>query len=184
MPDHARPLNHAEAPVSVPSTMAKAKRTRTPEDERLSLPMLMRRSWERPTTRDWEDVLRALPFFSKLSKRRLRQVAKLVQSVEFAPGDLVVRVGEPGDAFYLIVSGKAKVTGKPRARTLGPGDFFGEMALIDGEPRSATIIATTELHAMKLARRPFMRMLEQEPRLALTLMAELAARIRRLERSV
>jgi CRP-like cAMP-binding protein len=129
------------------------------------------------------NVLRALPLFSILSTRHLRQVAKLAQSVEFAPGDYVVAVGEPGDAFYLIVSGKAKVAGKPRARALGPGDFFGEMGLIDGEPRSATIVATTELHAMKLARSPFMKLLRQEPQVALALLAELAARVRRAERS-
>lgn len=164
--------------------MATAKQTKTPEDERPWVQVLMRQSWERPTTRDWENVLRALPLFAKLSNRGLRRVAKLVQSVEFVPGDLVVQAGAPGEAFYLIVSGKAKVVGKPGARTLGAGDFFGEMALIDGEPRSATIVATTELQAMVLARRPFRRMLEQEPRLALTLMAELAARVRRLEGSV
>jgi CRP/FNR family transcriptional regulator/CRP/FNR family cyclic AMP-dependent transcriptional regulator len=164
--------------------MATAKSGSRPEDERLSLQLLMRQSWERPTTRDWQNVLRALPLFSHLSTRHLRQVAKLAKFVEFAPGDFIVNVGEPGDAFYLIVSGKAKVVGKPRARALGSGDFFGEMALIDGEPRSATITATTELHAMMLARRPFLKVLEQGPRLALTLMAELAARIRRLERSV
>jgi CRP/FNR family transcriptional regulator/CRP/FNR family cyclic AMP-dependent transcriptional regulator len=62
------------------------------------------------------------------------------------------------------------------------GDYFGEMALIDGEPRSATITATTELHAMRLRRSPFLKLLEQEPRIALALMAELAARVRRLER--
>jgi CRP/FNR family cyclic AMP-dependent transcriptional regulator len=140
-------------------------------------------SWERPTTRDWVNVLRALPLFSNLSTRHVRQVAKLAEFVEFAPGDFVVHVGEPGDAYYLIVSGKAKAVGKPRARALGPGDFFGEMALIDGGPRSATIVATTKLHAMKLARRPFMKLLEQEPKVALTLLTELAARVRRLERS-
>jgi CRP-like cAMP-binding protein len=143
----------------------------------------LQRSWERPTTRDWMDVLRALPLFSNLSTRHLRQVAKLAEFVEFARGDFVVHVGEPSDAFYLIISGKAKVVGKPRARGLGPGAFFGEMGLIDGEARSATIVAATELHAMKLARRPFMKLLEQEPRVALTLLAELARRTRRLERS-
>ena len=155
-----------------------------PDEGGVFLPELLERSWERPTARDWANVLRALPLFSNLSTRHLRQIAKLAESVEFAPGHFVVQVGEPGDAFYLIVTGNAKVVGKPRARGLGPGDFFGEMALIDGEARSATIVATTELHAMKLARRSFMKLLEQEPRVALTLLAELAARIRRLERSV
>jgi CRP-like cAMP-binding protein len=145
--------------------------------------MLIDRSWERPTTRDWENVLSALPLFSNLSTRQCRQVAKLAQFAWFAPGDVLVQAGEPGDAFYLIVSGKAKLGG-PGARTLSTGDFFGEMALLDGEPRSATITATTELQAMILPRRAFVKVLEQEPRLALRVMAELAARVRRLERSI
>ena len=164
--------------------MATQKRTSRPEEERLSLYSLMRRSWDRPTTRDWEGVLRALPLFANVSARHLREVAKLARSVEFGPGDFVVNVGEPGDAFYVIVSGKAKFMGGSRRQGLGPGDFFGEMALIDGEPRSATIIATTELHAMKIGRRPFLKLLEQEPKLALAIMQALSGRIRRLERAV
>jgi CRP-like cAMP-binding protein len=155
-----------------------------PKDESRLRQMLIDRSWDRPTTREWENVLGALPLFSALSTRNRRQIATLAQFVWFAPGDVVVQAGEPGDAFYLIVSGKAKLEGKPRGRALGAGDFFGEMALIDGQPRSATITATTELQAMMLPRRSFMKVLEQEPRLALTLMSELAARVRRLERSI
>jgi CRP/FNR family transcriptional regulator/CRP/FNR family cyclic AMP-dependent transcriptional regulator len=154
-----------------------------PEDQRLSLPLLMQRSWERPKVRDWEEVLRALPLFANLSGRHVRQVAKLAEFVEFAPGDFIVQAGEPGYGFYLILSGRAKVLGRPRARNLEPGDFFGEMALIDGEPRSATVTATTDVHAMMLPRRPFLRVLQQEPRIALTLLAELASRVRRLEGS-
>lgn len=143
--------------------------------------MLIDRSWDRPTTRDWENVLSALPLFSNLSTRQCRQVAKLAQFSWFAPGDVLVQAGDPGDAFYLIVSGKAKLDG---SRTLSAGDFFGEMALLDGEPRSATITAATELQAMILPRRAFLKVLTAEPKLALTVMAELAARVRRLERSI
>lgn len=162
--------------------MAAAGRGKQGFDEPLSLRMLMRLSWERPRARDREEVLRHLPLFSALSARQLRQVAKLAEFVDFSPGDFIVYLGEPGDAFYLILSGKAKIVGRPRARTLGPGDFFGEMSLIDGEPRSAAITAASELHAMKIPRRPFMKVLEQEPRMALAIMRELAARVRRLEK--
>ena len=152
-----------------------------PEDQRLTLPLLMQRSWERPKTRDWEDVLRALPLFANLSARHLRQVARLAQFAEFNPGDFIVQVGEPGQAFFLILSGRAKVLGRRAARSLEAGDFFGEMSLIDGEPRSATVMATPEVHTMKLARAPFLRMLQQEPRLAMSILEALAARVRRLE---
>jgi CRP/FNR family transcriptional regulator, cyclic AMP receptor protein len=140
------------------------------------------RAWHRPTAKDWADVLAALPLFSRVAKRQLRKIAGFAEFKEFAQGDFVTQAGEPGDAFYVILSGQAKVVGKPRARTLRRGDYFGEMALIDGEPRSATVTAASELQTMKLPRRPFLRLLEQEPRIAIPMMANLAARVRRLER--
>jgi CRP/FNR family transcriptional regulator, cyclic AMP receptor protein len=140
------------------------------------------RAWHRPTTKDWSEVLAGLPLFSRVAKRQLRKIAGLAEFTEFAQGDFVIQAGEPGDAFYLILSGQAKVVGKPRARVLRMGDYFGEMALIDGEPRSATVTAASELQTMKLPRRPFLRLLEQEPRIAVSMMANLAARVRQLER--
>ena len=135
----------------------------------------------RPTASDWASVLADLPLFARISKRRLRKVASLAQIQEFSPGAIVVESGQPSDAFYLILGGRAKVLGKSR-RTLGTGDYFGEMGLIDGEPRSATIAAEGELQAMKLPRRPFLKLLNQEPQIATAMMAELAARIRSLEK--
>jgi CRP/FNR family transcriptional regulator/CRP/FNR family cyclic AMP-dependent transcriptional regulator len=140
------------------------------------------RAWVRPTAKDWAPVLASLPLFSRLGKRQLRKIAGLAQFVEFTEGDVVVQAGEPGDAFYVILSGRAKVLGKPRARALRTGSYFGEMALIDGEPRSATIMASTELQAMKLPRRPFMKLLEQDPKIAVAMLADLSARVRRLEK--
>jgi CRP/FNR family transcriptional regulator, cyclic AMP receptor protein len=135
----------------------------------------------RPTASDWAEVLAGLPLFARVSKRRLRKIAALSQIQQFSPGAVVVQIGEPADAFYLILAGRASVVGKSR-RTLGIGDYFGEMGLIDGEPRSATIAADDELETMKLARRPFLKLLKQEPQIAMSMMAELAARIRSLEK--
>ncbi len=147
----------------------------------LDFQKLLDRSSARPTASDWAGVLAGLPLFARISKRRLRKIASLAQIQEFSPGAIVVEVGQPSNAFYLILGGRAKVVGKSR-RTLGTGDYFGEMGLIDGEPRSATIVADGELQAMKLPRRPFLKLLNQEPQIATAMMAELAARIRRLER--
>jgi CRP/FNR family cyclic AMP-dependent transcriptional regulator len=144
---------------------------------------LFDRPWERPTAKDWAAVLATLPLFSGCKKRDLRKLAELAQFKEFAPGDLVIQAGGPSNAFYLVVSGRAKVLGKPRARMLRRGDYFGEMGLIDGEPRSASIVAVDELQTMVLPRRPFLRLLEQEPGIAVAMLAALAARVRALERS-
>jgi CRP/FNR family transcriptional regulator, cyclic AMP receptor protein len=138
-------------------------------------------SQTRPTASDWADVLAGLPLFARVGKRRLRKVASLAQIQEFSPGGVVVQIGEPSNAFYLILGGRAKVVGKS-GRTLGIGDYFGEMGLIDGEPRSATIAADGELQVLKLPRRPFLKLLNQEPQIATAMMAELAARIRSLEK--
>ena len=76
------------------------------------------------------------------------------------------------------------MAGRPSARTLGPGDHFGEIALFDNEGRSATIVATSELQTMRIPRAPFMRLLKQEPSIAIALLGELASRIRRSESSI
>jgi CRP-like cAMP-binding protein len=155
-----------------------------PEEERLSIPWLMERKFERPTEKECAELLGQLPIFSGLRQRQLRQIAKLVQFVQFDPGDFVIQAGEPGDSLYLILAGTARVIGKGRARPLRAGDFFGEMALLDGEPRSATITATSELRAIKLRRGQFTKVLAKEPRMAVAIMEELAHRVRRLEKAV
>jgi CRP-like cAMP-binding protein len=94
----------------------------------------------------------------------------------------VLQQGDPADSFHLVLSGKARVVGKPRARILRTGDYFGEMALIDGAPRSATIAADEELRTMRIPRKPFMRLVAREPSIAMALLAELAGRVRRLEK--
>lgn len=147
-----------------------------------SLQMLMRRSWERPTGQDWVDVLGALPLFSGLSKRQLRGLAKFAKVTDHGSGEVIVQTGDDGDALYLVLEGRARVLGKS-PRQLRPGDFFGELALIDGGKRSATITATAPLRTMKLPRRAFMRALRQDPGIGLAVMEQLAGRIRRLERT-
>jgi CRP/FNR family transcriptional regulator, cyclic AMP receptor protein len=151
-------------------------------DEPPSLQLLVRRSWERPTERDWAEVLGALPLFSRLSKRQVRGIAKLSTVADYSPGEVIVQGGDTGDSFYLLLEGRAKVLGKSTA--LRPGSFFGEMALLDGGPRSATITATTPVRAMRLPRRAFLKALDQDPRIGLAIMQVLAARVRRLERGI
>jgi CRP-like cAMP-binding protein len=92
------------------------------------------------------DALRPVPLFADLTDEELAQVAVLFKERHFAAGDTVVKEGADGAAFFLIVSGEANVTVRGAERTsLGPGDYFGEIALIDEDVRSATITATTDL---------------------------------------
>jgi CRP-like cAMP-binding protein len=144
-------------------------------------PQSVRRDWNRATERDWAEVLAQLPLFSGIGKRRLRKVVQEAQFAEYSPGESVVLTGAPPDWFYVILGGTAQVVGKPGARELSTGDYFGEMALLDQGPRSATVVATTELHVMRVPPRAFDRLLD-EAGVARELTSELGARVRRLER--
>lgn len=92
------------------------------------------------------DVLGRVPLFNHLNQRELGQIARLFKERRFAAGETVVQEGSGGAAFFLIESGEAAVSLRGRHRaTLGPGDYFGELALIDQGARSATVTARTAL---------------------------------------
>ena len=133
-------------------------------------------------TQAWVAVLAEVPLFASLSKRNLRRVARLASAARFRRGAMIVTRGAPGDAFYVILDGEVEVQREagPPIR-LGRGDFFGELALLDRKPRSAAIRAVSDVTAMRLRRAPFMKMLRDEPAIAVVLLEELAARIRRAD---
>jgi CRP-like cAMP-binding protein len=132
---------------------------------------------------EWVPVLQGVPLFANLSKRHLRRVANLAQPVRFEANTAIVRIGAHGDAFFVIIDGEASVKGPTGTKRLGPLDFFGEMALIDGEPRSATVEAESEMLTMRIARDRFLKLLQSEPDIALGVMKELVRRVRHLEAS-
>jgi CRP/FNR family transcriptional regulator, cyclic AMP receptor protein len=132
---------------------------------------------------DWVPVLQGVPLFANLSQRHLRHVAKLASAVRFSPGAPVVRAGAPGNSFFVVIDGSARVEWSGGSSRLGPLDFFGEMSLIDGGPRSATVVAETDMLTMKLSRSGFAKVLESEPDIALVIMKELVRRVRQAEGS-
>ena len=150
--------------------------------EPAQLQVLTQRSWDRPTQRDWSEVLGVLPLFSGVPKRHIRAIAKLARPADYAPDELIFQAGDRGNSMYLLLEGRARVLGK--SRVLQPGDFFGEMALIDGGPRSATIIAASQVRLMMLQRKGFLKLLKQNPQIGLAIMETLAQRLRGLEQSV
>jgi len=130
------------------------------------------------------ELLKQVPLFAGLSARHLRKLASVCEVVRFPPNRTVVRQDARGDSFFVIAEGTAAV--KKGTRTigkLGPGDFFGEMALLDGQPRSASVVATAPLVTVRLMRKDFSKALDDNPDIARGIMAELAARVRRLERT-
>jgi CRP-like cAMP-binding protein len=133
-------------------------------------------------TRLWAPVLQELPLFAGVSKRHVRKIAALATEARFSTGSRIVRQGEPGNAFFVVLDGEASVvrSGLPSI-PLGPGDSFGEMALLDGGPRSATVVAKTDVLCLRLARAAFTKMLKSEPEIALVLLGELSRRLRLAE---
>jgi CRP-like cAMP-binding protein len=126
-------------------------------------------------------VLADVPLFQRVPKRRLRKLAEAAIEARYQPHTAIVRKGERGETFFLILDGTARVEAGRRPR-LGAGDYFGEMALLDGEVRSATVTAETEVHVMRISRRRFLRMLEQDPKLAILILKGLTTRLRVAER--
>lgn len=126
--------------------------------------------------------LRQLPIFQGCGRRELTAVARIADLVETPAGKVLARAGATGREFYLILEGTARVEISPRKRVrLGRGDFFGEMSLLDGEPRSATVIAETPLRLLVIGRREFWPLLLEVPQLTRRIMVTLSQRLRRAQ---
>ena len=131
------------------------------------------------------DQLAAVPLFRASSKRELEKVAKAADEVIVEAGRVLVTQGEIGRECYVIVSGEASVSrdGKEIAR-LGPGQPIGELAVLDGGPRTATVTALSELDLLVLGQREFSALLTEVPGLAHKILVNLAARVRELDERV
>ena len=130
-------------------------------------------------------MLAEVPLFAGVSARHVRKIAALGSAVSFNAKTRIVSAGDPGDAFYVLLLGRAEVQrgrGRPRIE-IGPGAYFGEMALLDGAPRSATVVAKSETICLLLSRRKFEKVLKDEPAVAYALLRTLAARLRELDAS-
>ena len=129
--------------------------------------------------------LQRVPLFSGFDEDELRRIADLSRIAEAPAGTVVTQIGEPGDSFFVIIDGTVMVrTPVGAGSQLRPGDFFGEMSLLDGEPRSATIVATTDLRLLVVDRSHFWRLLDETPDLIRRILTILSRRVRRLEQTV
>ena len=128
-----------------------------------------------------EDVIAHLgnvPLFSACAKKDLQHIAKYSDRVTVPAGTKMTQEGRVGYEFYVILEGKASVNREGReVNTLGPGDAFGELALLDRAPRNATVEAITEVHALVMGQREFTAALDVVPTIAHKLLIGLARRI-------
>ena len=150
----------------------------------LTTARVLKSSLDRPSVGGWVKVLATFPLFSGVGRRQLRRLARQATFAEFAPGDIVVSNPEGADSLYVILGGSAKVLGKPAARALRTGDYFGELALLEDAPRSATVVASEELHVLRLPRQTFIRLAREEPAVSLAMLRNLSMQFRRLEAQI
>ena len=129
-----------------------------------------------------EDRLASVPLFAGLSKKHLRALAGLVTTVDLKAGRRLMREGEAGREFFVVVSGEAQILhGDEVIAVRGPGSFFGEIALLLDRPRIASVVADTDMTLEVIERRDFKSFLGDHPELYEPLLATAAERIAQLE---
>ncbi len=139
---------------------------------------------------DEYSFLRNVPIFADLEEKELDKIAKLGTRQKYKRGNVVVLEKESGASLFVIVSGKVKVVrtdeeGREVILSLfGPGEFFGEMALLDGMARSASVVALSKAELFMIHRRDFLESLHEFPSIAIALLAEMAMRLRKADMQI
>jgi CRP/FNR family cyclic AMP-dependent transcriptional regulator len=124
------------------------------------------------------DLIRKVPLFARCSRAELKEIAMLADEIDLKEGKELTRQGAPGREFFVMLEGTAEVKKDNRkVNTLGPGDFFGEIALVSHEPRTATVTATSPVRALVITDRSFRRLLDDAPRVQTKVMEALAERL-------
>lgn len=128
------------------------------------------------------DVLRKIPLFSKIEPARLKLLAFTSEHLEFMPGESICRQGEQGDAAYIVLDGSADVVvqsdhGPMKVASVGRNDIVGEIAILCDVPRTASVLATTPLVALRVSKDGFFNLVTQFPQVGVEVMHELASRL-------
>jgi CRP/FNR family transcriptional regulator, cyclic AMP receptor protein len=124
-------------------------------------------------------ALRQIPVFSSCSERELKAVARLGAVVSVEAGHILTKQGRLGREFFVVLTGSATChVDEDLVATFGPGDFFGEMGLVDRQPRSATVRATTAMEVLVIDSREFATLLAESLSTTRKILAELSKRVR------
>jgi CRP-like cAMP-binding protein len=124
------------------------------------------------------ELIRHAPLFARCSKSDIKEIAKLADEIDLGEGKEMTREGSPGREFFVLLDGTADVKKNGRrVNTLGPGDFFGEIALVSRAPRTATVVATSPIRALVITDRSFRRLLEDSPQVKTRVMEAMALRL-------
>ncbi len=126
-------------------------------------------------------LLRSLDLFAGLTTRQLAELARVVVERHVAAGEPIVREGDFDAQMYFIVEGRVRITKEDaQVSALGPGEFFGEIAVFDGEQRSASVFADGPVHLLRLDRQDLFEVMEEHPAIAVAMCQTLSRRIREL----
>ncbi len=126
--------------------------------------------------------LKSIWLFSSCTGAELRKIRGSLDEIEVPKGKVLVEEGRIGLEFFLIVSGRAAVTrNRRKVATLGPGDHFGEMALLDRHPRSASVVSETDMDLLVLSQRQFNGLLNSVPTIARKMLTAMANRLREVD---
>jgi CRP/FNR family transcriptional regulator, cyclic AMP receptor protein len=122
-------------------------------------------------------LISGVPLFAQCSKAELQEIAAIADEIDIAEGKELTREGSPGREFFVIIEGTASVAQDgDQINELGPGDFFGEVALVKDTPRTATVTATSPVRALVITRQNFKRLIEQQPDIERTVLKALVDR--------
>jgi len=134
-------------------------------------------------------LLREVPMFSKLSPEDLEKIAEIAQEQLFASRSLICREGDPGSTLFIIVSGRVDVIITTRKReniiaSRGPGEFLGEMAILESMPRSATLRARGEVRVLVIEGEAFNAILLDRPEVSISVLRHMSSRVRQLNEKI
>jgi CRP/FNR family transcriptional regulator, cyclic AMP receptor protein len=125
-------------------------------------------------------ILAAVPLFSEMSKRQLRSLADQAKIVRYSAGRTILAEGGSGvGSMFVLLDGTARIVRRGRTiARIGPGDFFGELSILDGRPRSASVVTVSDVVTARLSRPSFLHLVRSDPNIALRMMGVLATRLR------
>jgi CRP/FNR family transcriptional regulator, cyclic AMP receptor protein len=141
--------------------------------------VLTRQDWNHTADLDFTAALAQVPLFGGLNRRQLRKTARHAELATFLPGDVALDSDTSPDYFYVVLRGAAELRDEGRTRRVRRGDYFGETALLEGTDDSATVIATDELHVLRLPAPVVLELARRSPSVSYAILTQLGRRMQR-----
>jgi CPA2 family monovalent cation:H+ antiporter-2 len=139
--------------------------------------VLTRQDWNHTADLDFSAALAQMPLFAGLNRRQMRKTARHAELATFLPGDVALDCGTSPDYFYVVLRGEAELRDEGSRRRVRRGDYFGETALLEGKNDSPTVIATDELHVLRLPAPVVLGLATRSPSVSYAILTQLGRRV-------